>query len=74
MKKVVAMWPDLSHKGEREKARQSLIDLVEGEIERVEAIAAVFEANAEEDAVRMRALKGFVCVYPPRPKQCGGGL
>ena len=64
VKEIVAMWPDLSHKSEREKARQSLIDLVEGEIERVEAIAAVFEENAGEDAVRMRALKGFV--YTPK--------
>ena len=63
VKKVVAMWPDLSQKGEPEKARQSLIDLVEGEIERVSAIAAEHEANAGEDAVRMRALKGFV--YTP---------
>ena len=47
-------------KGDPEKARQSLIDLVQGEIERVEAIAAEHEENAGEDAVRMRALKGFV--------------
>ena len=64
VKEIVAMWPDLSHKSERDKARQSLIDLVEGEIERVQAIAAVFEENAGEDAVRMRALKGFV--YTPK--------
>ncbi len=49
-----------SRKGEAEKARQSLIDLVQGEIERVEAIAAEHEENAGHDAVRLRALKGFV--------------
>ena len=37
VKDIVAMWPDLSHKGEKEKARQSLIDMVEGEIERMTA-------------------------------------
>ncbi len=47
-------------KGDPEKARQSLIDLVQGEIERVEAIAAEHEENAGHDAVRIRALKGFV--------------
>ncbi len=49
-----------SRKGDPEKARQSLIDLVQGEIERVEAIAAEHEENAGHDAVRLRALKGFV--------------
>ena len=57
---IRARWRDLSRKGAPEKARQSLIDLVQGEIERVEAIAAEHEENAGEDAVRMRALKGFV--------------
>ena len=57
---IRARWRDLSRKGNPEKARQSLIDLVQGEIERVEAIAAEYEENAGEDAVRMRALKGFV--------------
>ncbi len=60
MKEIVASWPDLSHKGEKEKARQSLIELVEGEIERVRAIAAEHEENAGDDAARSRALNGFV--------------
>ncbi len=60
VKEVVASWPDLSQRGEKEKARQSLIDLVEGEIERVTAIAAEHEENAGDDAARSRALNGFV--------------
>ena len=60
VKEVVASWPDLSQRGEKEKARQSLIDLVEGEIERVRAIAAEHEENAGDDAARSRALNGFV--------------
>ncbi len=60
VKEIAAMWPDLSHKGEPEKARQSLIDLVEGEIERVRAIAAEHEENTGDDAARSRALNGFV--------------
>ena len=60
LKEIVAMWPDLSQKGEKEKARQSLIELVEGEIERVSAIADEQEENAGEDAVRLRALRSFV--------------
>ncbi len=72
VKEIVAMWPDLSHKSEREQARQSLIDMVEGEFERVRAIAAEFEENAGEDAVRMRASRRL-CI-PRRPKGCGGGL
>ena len=35
VKEIAVMWPDLSRKGEPEKARQSLIDMVEGEIERI---------------------------------------
>jgi hypothetical protein len=60
VKEVVASWPDLSQRGEKEKARQSLIDLVEGEIERVTLIAAEHEENAGNDAARSRALNGFV--------------
>jgi hypothetical protein len=60
VKDVVASWPDLSQRGEKEKARQSLIDLVEGEIERVTLIAAEHEENAGDDAARTRALNGFV--------------
>jgi hypothetical protein len=60
VKEIAAMWPDLSRRGEPEKARQSLIDLVEGEIERVRAIAAEHEENAGDDAARTRALNGFV--------------
>ncbi len=60
VKEITAMWPDLSHKGEPEKARQSLIDLVEGEIERVRAIAEEHEESAGDDAARSRALNGFV--------------
>ncbi len=60
VKEITAMWPDLSRKGEPEKARQSLIDLVEGEIERVRAIAEEHEGNAGDDAARSRALNGFV--------------
>ena len=59
-KEIRARWRKPWRKGDPEKARQSLIDLVQGEIERVEAIAAEHEENAGEDAVRMRALKGFV--------------
>ena len=54
-KEIRARWRDLSRKDEPEKARQSLIDLVQGEIERVEAIAAEHEENAGEDAARIRA-------------------
>ena len=46
---------DLSRKDEPEKARQSLIDMVEGEIERIRTLAAEHEQNAGEDAVRIRA-------------------
>ncbi len=60
VKEIVASWPDLSQRGEKEKARQSLIELVEGEIERVRAIAAEHEGNAGDDAARSRALNGFV--------------
>ncbi len=60
VKEIGASWPDLSQRGEKEKARQSLIDLVEGEIERVRAIAAEHEENAGDDAARSRALNGFV--------------
>ncbi len=56
---VKAKWRDLSRKDEPEKARQSLIDMVEGEIERIRALAAEHEQNAGEDAVRIRALKAY---------------
>ncbi len=56
---IKVKWRDLSRKDEPEKARQSLIDMVEGEIERIRALAAEHEQNAGEDAVRIRALKAF---------------
>ena len=56
---IKAKWRDLSHKDEPEKARQSLIDMVQTEIERTRALAAEHEQNAGEDAVRIRALKAF---------------
>ena len=56
---IEVKWRDLSRKDEPEKARQSLIDMVEGEIERIRALAAEHEQNAGEDAVRIRALKAF---------------
>ena len=52
-------WRDLSRKDEPEKARQSLIDMVQTEIERIRALAAEHEQNAGEDAVRIRAFKAF---------------
>ena len=48
---VKAKWRDLSHRDEPEKARQSLIDMVEGEIARIRALAAEHEPNTGEDAV-----------------------
>ena len=56
---IKVMWRDLSRKDEPEKARQSLIDMVQTEIERIRALAAEHEQNAGEDAVRIRALKAF---------------
>ncbi len=60
VKEIVAAWPDLSQRGEKEEARQSLIDLVEGEIERVWAIAAEHDENIKDQPARTRARKGFV--------------
>ena len=59
VKEVHAMWPDLSREGEKEKARQSLVDIVQTEIERIRAIAEGHKQNAGEDAARSRALKAF---------------
>ncbi len=56
---IKVKWRDLSRKDEPEKARQSLIDMVQTEIERIRALAAEHEQNAGEDAVRIRALKAF---------------
>ena len=56
---IKVKWRDLSHKDEPEKARQSLIDMVQTEIERIRALAAEHEQNTGEDAVRIRALKAF---------------
>ena len=56
---IKAKWRDLSHKDEPEKARQSLIDMVQTEIERTRGLAAEHKQNAGEDAVRIRALKAF---------------
>ncbi len=60
VKAVVALWPDLSQRGEKEKARQSLIELVEGEIERVWAIAAEHDTHIKDEPARTRRRKGFV--------------
>ena len=59
VKEIAVMWPDLSQKDEKEKARQSLIDMVEGEIERIREIGAAHEQNTGEAAARIRALKAF---------------
>ncbi len=56
---IKVKWRDLSRKDEPEKARQSLIDMVQTEIERIRELAAEHEQNAGEDAVRIRALKAF---------------
>ena len=60
VKEISAAWPDLSQRGEKEKARQSLIELVEGEIERVWAIAAEHDTRIEDEPARTRRRKGFV--------------
>ncbi len=60
VKAVVALWPDLSQRGEKEKARQSLIELVEGEIERVWDIAAEHDTHIKDEPARTRRRKGFV--------------
>jgi hypothetical protein len=60
VKDVRAMWPDLSRKGDPEKARQSLIDLVQTEIDRIWAIAAEHEEKAGEEPARERARRAFV--------------
>ena len=60
VKAVAAAWPDLSQRGEKEKARQSLIELVEGEIERVWAIAAEHDTQIKDEPARTRRRKGFV--------------
>ena len=43
----------------KEKARQSLVDMVQTEIERIRAIAQEHKQNAGEEAARIRALKAF---------------
>jgi hypothetical protein len=60
VKDVRAMWPDLSRKGDPEKARQSLIDLVQTEIDRIWAIAAEHEQKAGDEPARERARRAFV--------------
>ena len=60
VKEITAAWPDLSQRGEKEKARQSLIGLVEGEIERVWAIAAEHDTHIKDEPARIKARKGFV--------------
>ena len=60
VKEIAAAWPDLSQRGEKEKARQSLIELVEGEIERVWAIAAEHDTHIKDEPARTRTRKGFV--------------
>ena len=60
VKAVAAAWPDLSQRGEKEKARQSLIEMVEGEIERVWAIAAEHDTQIKDEPARTRRRKGFV--------------
>ncbi len=55
---IKVKWRDLSRKDDPEKARQSLIDMVQTEIERIRALAAEHEQNAAEDAVRIRAHQG----------------
>ena len=60
VKAVVAMWPDLSQRGEKAKARQSLIDLVEGEIERLWEIVAEHDEDGADEPARTRRRKGFV--------------
>jgi hypothetical protein len=60
VKDVRAMWPDLSRKGDLEKARQSLIDLVQTEIDRIWAIAAEHEQKAGDEPARERARRAFV--------------
>ncbi len=57
---VRAMWPDLSRKDDPEKARQSLIDLVQTEIDRIWAIAAEHEQKAGDEPARERARRAFV--------------
>ena len=59
VKEVHAMWPDLSREDDPEKARQSLVDIVQTEIERIQAIAQEHKQNAGEEAARIRALKAF---------------
>ena len=59
VKEIAVMWPALSQKDDKEKARQSLIDMVEGEIERIREIGTAHEQNTGEAAARIRALKAF---------------
>jgi hypothetical protein len=54
------MWPDLSRKGDPEKARQSLIDLVQSEMDRIWAIATEHEQKAGDEPAWERARRAFV--------------
>jgi hypothetical protein len=60
VKEIMAKRPDLLDKDEPEKARQSLIDLVQTEIDRIRAIAGEHEQEAGEQPARSRARKVFV--------------
>jgi hypothetical protein len=60
VKEIMAMWPDLSRKGDPEKARQSLIDLVQSEMDRIWAIAEEHEQNAGDEPARIRRRRAFV--------------
>ena len=58
-KDVKARWPDLVSATEPAKCRQLLIDLVDRNIERLDAKLEVHEENADSDAERAVARLGF---------------
>jgi hypothetical protein len=56
---VAARWPDLVSAAEPDKCRQLLLDLVDRNIERIDAKLEVHEENADSDAERAVARLGF---------------
>ena len=60
VKDVRAFWPDLTPKDDPEHGRQSLIDLVQSEMDRIWAIAAEYEQKAGDEAAQTRARRAYV--------------